>query len=113
MIFGGRFLSLESQVVAGPQTIKMMELVGFDPIKKKYVHVSVEDDSTTITQDEGTNDAAKKLLTMSGTDVAPDGKDRKFRYTITNPADGAFRFEYFLDDGQGEKQILSCAYKKK
>jgi hypothetical protein len=112
LIMGGRFLQLDSEITVGSGKIKMLEFVGYDVQGKKYVHFSMEDDSTRFSQDEGAHDAAKKATVMRGTEPTPDGKERKFRYTIGDVVDGAFHAELFNDEGSGEHKVLEWTLKK-
>src|SRR5262245_10920211 len=68
MILGGRYLQLESEITVGDgQNQGMLEFVGYDRVQKKYVHVSMDTGSTTMTVDEGQHDDAKKMNVMIGT----------------------------------------------
>ncbi len=113
MILGGRFLQLDSHFTVGSMEVTMMEVIGYDPSIKKFVHIAVEDDNSRISRDTGDHDAAKKRLSMSGVDDHGGGKEQKFHYFVSDVVDGAFKYDYYLDEPSGEKHVLEITLKKK
>ena len=115
MVMGGRFLQLnETMTIPGaPEPMHMLMYVGFDNLKQKYVTFGVSEMGTGFMTAEGTYDAAKKGIEMRGSEPRPGGKQATFHYTVSDPADGAFRIDMYMDDGSGDKQMMVAEYKKK
>jgi hypothetical protein len=86
-------------------------LDSFDQAKKKYVAVWVDNMVTSPLVMEGTFDATKKAMTMSGDGPGPDGKPAKYKTVTTWKDEDNVTFELFMGD---EKQPgFTITYKRK
>ena len=116
MILGGRFLQMDEAITVPtpgePMVVHSVGFVGYDNLQKKYVHMQMGEESTAFLTDDGLHDATRKLSEMRGVAHRP-GKDMKYRFTITDVANGAFHSEFFADPGEGEKSMMTGEYRKK
>ena len=71
MILDGRFLQEEAEVKGKSRTTKIMVTIGFDRRKKKFVSVTVNNQTTLPYVAEGTWDVAKKEITFIDEEFDP------------------------------------------
>jgi hypothetical protein len=76
---GGLWLATEYRGEFFGQPFQGRGLDGYDPAKKKYVSVWVDSMSTQPMMLEGTMDADKKVLTMRGEGLGPEGTPVKYK----------------------------------
>lgn len=87
---------------------------GYDPAKGKYVGTWVDSWSTSIMTVEGTYDAAKKTLTMSGMGQGMDGKPAMHRMVWTEKDANTRVFEMFLPGPDGkEMKVMTITYTRR
>jgi hypothetical protein len=84
---------------------------GYDTAKKKYVGFWVDSMSTGMIQLEGEYDAEKKVLTMTGDSVGPDGKPVKMKTTSEMPDKDTIVFKMFM--GGTPEPMMTINYKRK
>ncbi|HZN41296.1 MAG TPA: DUF1579 domain-containing protein [Planctomycetota bacterium] len=87
---------------------------GYDPAKGKYIGTWIDSWSTSIMTLEGTYDAAKKALTMSGTGPGMDGKP-VLHHMVTTEKDANTRvFEMFVPGPDGKAmKIMTITYTRR
>lgn len=83
----------------------------YDAAKKKYVAVWCDSMSTTPMFLEGTYEAAKKTLTLTGEGPGMDGKPTKFKEVVEWKDDDNFVFHMYM--GDVKEPMLVVAYKRK
>ncbi|MFO0852383.1 MAG: DUF1579 domain-containing protein [Gemmataceae bacterium] len=83
----------------------------YDAGKKKYVGVWVDSMSTTPLLMEGTYDAAKKTMTMTGDGPGPDGKPTKHKTVTVMPDADTLNFSMYM--GDTTEPMLTVVYKRK
>ena len=83
----------------------------YDAGKKKYVSVWIDSMSTSPMVMEGTYDAAKKSLTMTGEGPGMDGKITKWRSVSETPDDNTVNFRMYV--GDGKEPAFTIVYKRK
>jgi hypothetical protein len=100
MEVGGLWLTSAFEGEFAGQKFSGRGLDSYDAGKKKYVGVWVDSMTTTPMLMEGTYDAAKKTLTMTGDGPSPDGKTAKFKAVSTMPDPDTIDFKMYVGDGQ-------------
>ena len=83
----------------------------YDAAKKKYVSVWFDSMSTTPMTMEGTYDAGKKTLTMSGDGPGMDGKPTKHTSVTEWKDDDTLHFSMYM--GDGKEPAFSIVYKRR
>ena len=83
----------------------------YDATKKKYVGVWMDSMSTSPMLMEGTFDAAKKTLTMSGEGPGMDGKPTKYKSTSEMPDDNTIIMKMWM--GESKEPGFTITYKRK
>jgi hypothetical protein len=87
---------------------------GYDPAKGKYVGTWIDSLSTSVMFMEGTYDAAKKTLTMSGMGPGMDGKPVMHRMVSTDKDANTRVFEMFAPGPDGkEMKIMTITYTRR
>jgi hypothetical protein len=125
MIFGGRFLQVDSKMTTAamkmgatevpPMTMTGLMFIGFDNAKQKYVQAMVWDAGTNIGTSEGAYDAATKTFTMEGVETMGPGMQRKFRMHQKIVSADEWTFEMWFEPmGGGEMtKAGSATYTRK
>lgn len=111
MDLGGLWLLSSFEGEFGGQKFAGKGFDSFDPAKKKYVGVWVDNMVTTPLVLEGTFDAAKKAMTMTGDSTGPDGKPTKFKSVTTFRDDDNVTFDMYMGDEKAPS--FSIIYKRK
>jgi hypothetical protein len=111
MELGGLWLVSSVEGEFGGTKFQGKGLDSYDPAKKKYVSVFVDNMSTSPLLMEGTYDKAKKTLTMEGTGPGMDGKPTKYKAVSTMPDDDTINFTMHI--GDGKDQAFTIVYKRK
>ena len=89
-------------------------ITGFDPIKKKYVLTWVDSMGASMTQGEGTADAAGKTLTFKMVGCEPSGKEIKYREVEELKDKDTLVMTMFMPGADGkEMQLMEINYKRK
>jgi hypothetical protein len=83
----------------------------YDPGKKKYVGVWVDNMSTSPMILEGAYDKEKKTMTMEGEGPGPDGKPMKYKSVTEIPGDDTMTFRMYM--GGGAEPAFTITYKKR
>ncbi len=84
---------------------------GYDPGKKKYIGTWVDSMSFGMVSLEGTYDADKKTMTMTGEGPGPDGKPQKYKTVSEHKDDNTIHFSMYMGDGKGPS--FTIAYKRR
>jgi hypothetical protein len=111
MELGGLWLTSAFEGEFAGQKFSGRGLDSYDAGKKKYVGIWVDSMGTTPLLMEGTYDAAKKTMTMSGDHPGPDGKLAKFKAVTVTPDADTIDFKMYVDDGK--EPAFSIVYKRK
>lgn len=93
------------------QPFKGMEILGFDPLKDKFVSVWADSMSTALTIMEGSYDAAKKTLTMRGQSFGMDGEQAEMVNT-TEFKDHGMVFTMNMEGESAPTMIIEYTRKK-
>lgn len=111
MELGGLWLvgSLESDL--GGQKFYGKGLDTYDAGKKKYVSVWFDSMSVAPMTLEGTYDAAKKTMTLTGDGPGPDGKPAKWRSVTEMPNDDTMEMKMYV--GDAKDPMFTVSYKRK
>lgn len=112
MEHGGLWLTSKLESSFGGQKFTGQGLDGYDPIKKKYVGVWVDNMSASPLVLEGTYDKATKTMTMEGTGPGHDGKPIKYKTVSTMPDDNTINFKMYMG-GEEKQEAFSIVYKRK
>ncbi len=83
----------------------------YDATKKKYITIWVDSMSTSPVVMEGTYDAAKKTLSLSGEGPGMDGKPTK--YKSTSEMTDADTVKYTMYIGDGKEPTFTITYTRK
>jgi hypothetical protein len=83
----------------------------YDAARKKYVGLWIDSMSTSPLVMEGTYDADKKVLTMTGEGPGMDGKPQKMRSTTEMPDADTIKFAMYM--GDGKEPAFTITYKRK
>ena len=86
---------------------------GYDPAKGKYVGTWIDSMSPSVMAMEGTYDAAKKALTMTGMGPGPDGKALLHRMVTTEKDANTRVFEMFVSGEGKEMKIMTITYTRR
>ena len=111
---GGLWLLEHFKGEADGVSFEGMGASSYDPGKKKYVNVWIDNMSTAPMVSEGTFDKAKKTLTMTGSAAMPDGKTMKMTMTsVMKDADTVlFTMSSPGPDGK-DMELMKITYKRK
>ncbi len=111
MDLGGLWLAgaMESEFAGTKFSGRSMDT--YDPAKKKYVSVWMDNMTTSPMFMEGTLDAKTKQLTMSGDGPGMDGKPMKYRSVSTMPDDDTINFSMYM--GDAKEPAFTIVYKRK
>jgi hypothetical protein len=111
MEVGGLWLTgaLESELFGAKFSGRSID--GYDLAKKKFVGVWVDNMITAPMTFEGTYDADKKALTMTGEGPGMDGKPAKYRSVSTFTNDDTIDFAMFI--GDAKEPTFTIVYKRK
>src|SRR5262249_46773188 len=90
-----------------------MGATSYDAGKKKYVNVWIDTMSTLPMVSEGTFDAEKKTMTMTGQMAMPNGKTMKCTQTIVIKDANTKTFTLRGEDGGKEFEMVSITYKRR
>jgi len=83
----------------------------YDPAKKKFVSVWVDNMATSPMLMEGTFDEAKKAMTMVGEGPGMDGKPTRYRSVTAVPDDNTLVFDMYM--GDGKEPAFTIVYKRR
>jgi hypothetical protein len=83
----------------------------YDAAKKKYVGLWMDSMSTSPLVMEGTYDAAKKTMTMTGEGPGMDGKPTRYKSVTETPDDNTINFSMYM--GDGKEPAFTIKYKRK
>jgi hypothetical protein len=83
----------------------------YDPQKKKFVSVWVDNMATSPMLMEGTFDKAKKALTLVGEGPGMDGKPTRYRSVSEMPDDNTINFSMYM--GDGKEPAFTIVYKRR
>jgi hypothetical protein len=111
MDLGGLWLVSRLESEFGGQKFYGHGMDSYDPAKKKYVGVWVDNMSTSPMVMEGTLDAAKKTLTMAGDGPGMDGKPTKYKGVSEWKDDDTIHFTMFM--GGGSDPAFTVVYKRR
>ncbi len=111
MELGGLWLTSAFEGEFAGEKFSGRGLDSYDAGKKKYVGVWVDSMITTPLLMEGTYDAAKKTMTMSGDGLGPDGKTTKFTAVSAMPDADTIDFKMYM--GDGKEPAFTILYKRK
>ena len=113
MELGGLWLagSLESELFG--TKFQGRSLDTYDAGKKKYVGVWIDSMGTQPMILEGTYDAGKKTLTMSGDGPGMDGKPTKYKSVSTFTDDNTTNFAMYMGDVKEPSFTIAYTRKKK
>ena len=92
------------------QPFQGMEILGYDPMKEKFVSVWVDSMSTRLSVMEGTYDAEKKALTMRGPTIGMDGQEATM-VNVTTYRDGGMTFAMSMEGDAAP--VMTIDYEKK
>jgi hypothetical protein len=111
MELGGLWLvgALESELLG--QKFSGRSLDTYDPLKKKYVSLWVDNMSTGPVTMEGTFDKEKKELTMSGEGPGMDGKPTKYKSITKLPDADTIVMTMYI--GDTKEPTFTVTYKRK
>ena len=112
MELGGLWLTgtMESELFGQKFTGKSLD--SFDVAKKKYVGIWADSMSTAPVIMEGSLDASKKKLTMSGEGPGMDGKTSKYKSVSEMPDDDTIVMSMYMGDDAKEPSF-TVTYKRK
>jgi hypothetical protein len=111
---GGFWLVIDSQEEGGMK-FHGHGMVGYDPVKKKYVSAWVDSIGPVLGTAEGSVGADGKSLTMTSSFPGPDGKSIKFREVSTIKDKDHKSHEIFMTGPEGEEMkfgVLEYTRKK-
>ena len=111
MEVGGTWLVGDFEGDFGGMKFNGKGLDSYDANKKKYVSVWVDSMSTAPMTMEGTYDAAKKTMTMSGEATGPDGKPNKMKSVTEFKDDDNVTMNMF--SGDAKEAMFVITYKRK
>lgn len=110
---GGLWLISSFDGEFGGQSFQGRGMDGFDPQSRKYVSVWVDSMSGRPLFLEGEMDSTRKVLTMVGTGVGPDGQPVKYK-TQTRFTDADHKtFKMYTVTGGTEAEMLTIEYVRK
>jgi hypothetical protein len=111
MELGGLWLvgSLESEL--GGQKFFGKSLDTYDAGKKKYVGVWFDSMSTTPMTMEGSYDKEKRMMTMVGDGMGPDGKPARWKSVSKMPDDNTVDMSMYV--GDAKEPMFTVIYKRK
>jgi hypothetical protein len=111
---GGLWLLEHFKGEAGDASFEGMGASSYDPAKKKYVNVWIDNMSTAPMVSEGTFDKAKKTSTMTGTAPMPDGKTMKMTMTSVMKDADTIIFTMTTPGADGkDMELMKITYKRK
>ena len=112
MELGGLWLVSDMESELFGMKFKGKGLDSYDQAKKKYVSVWADSMSTGPVITEGTYDAAKKTLTMTGEGPGMDGKTSKYKSVTTFPDDDTFIMSMYMGDTKDAAFVVTYKRKK-
>jgi hypothetical protein len=111
MELGGLWLVTTYEGDLGGMKFQGRGLDSYDPVKKKYVSVWVDNMSTIPLLMEGTYDKAKKTLTMMGEGPGMDGKPTKYKAVSEWKDDNTVLFSMY--GGGAKEPEFTILYKRR
>jgi hypothetical protein len=111
MDLGGLWLAGRLESEFGGMKFSGQSLDGYDPVKKKYVGVWVDNMSTSPMLMEGTYDKATKTITTTGEGPGMDGKPTKYKGVTKLTDDDTINFEMYMGDGKAP--AFTVLYKRR
>jgi hypothetical protein len=115
MILGGRFLQQEYSSRFQGQPFHVLQLWGYDNIKKKSIEIMMDTMGTGVLHNEGTVSDDGKVITNSGESRDPQtGRPYKLRTVTTIVDHDNFVTEWFSpDEGGKEAKVVTLTHKRK
>jgi hypothetical protein len=114
MDLGGMWLVGNYEGEAFGQKFQGRGMDSYDPISKKYVGVWCDSMSGRPMISEGTFDAEKKILTMTGEGPGQDGKIAKHKSTLEiKDKDSMVMTMYMIGPDGKEQSMMTITYKRK
>lgn len=115
MILGGRFLQQDYSSSFQGQPFHVLQLWGYDNIKKKSIEIMMDTMGTGVLHNEGTVSDDGKVITNSGESREPQtGKPYKLRTVTTIVDNDNFVIEWFgTEDGGKEAKVVTLSHKRK
>jgi Protein of unknown function (DUF1579) len=115
MILGGRFLQQDYSSSFQGEPFHVLQLWGYDNIKKKSIEIMMDTMGTGVLHNEGTVSDDGKVITNSGESRDPQtGKPYKLRTVTTIVDDDNFVIEWFgTEDGGKEAKVVTLTHKRK
>jgi hypothetical protein len=114
MELGGNWLVGDFQGEFGGMKFSGRGLDSYDPNKKKFVGIWVDSMSHSPMVSEGTYDAAKKTMTMTGEGPDQTGKNTKYRMTTqAKDKDNMVWTMYMVGPDGKDAEAMSITYKRK
>jgi hypothetical protein len=110
-VLGGLWTVTHFETTIMNQPFKGIEIIGFDPLKKKFVSVWVDSMSTTLATMEGTYDAETKTLTMKGQSFDMEGNEAEMVNT-TKYGDNGMVFAMNMEGVPVPTMTIDYARKK-
>jgi hypothetical protein len=104
-IFDGRFITEEVKVPLGQFTMEWMGIYGYDPHKKKYTAVWVDNMDTTTESGEATPSPTGREFNFRGEHVDPrSGKMAAYTWRVALTNDDALEIVMYHRDGTAKEQ---------
>lgn len=111
MELGGFWLASTMECKIEGFTFTGKGLDGYCPIKKKHVSIWTDSMGPSPVVMEGTYDADKKTLTMSGDGPSPEGKMTKYKSVTEYPDADTMKMSMYI--GDGKDPMFTVSYKRK
>jgi hypothetical protein len=109
-IFDGRYIVGKYSGNMMGMPFNGMDISGFDNAKKVYFTSWIDNMGTGVLYVEGTYDKGTNTINFTGETVDPMGNKTKVREVITFLDKDHFKFEMYMDMGQGEMQSMEISY---
>ena len=105
LVSGGLYLKSEFRSKMGDQDFEGHGLMGYNPKKKRYEGMWVDNFTEAPTRMTGRYNKAKKIFTVTGVVQDEEGNDMKQKQVTTHLDDKTKRFEIFLVVEAGGKEM--------
>jgi hypothetical protein len=114
MDLGGMWLIGNFEGEFGGQKFAGRGMDSYDPMSKKYVSVWIDSMSARPMVSEGTFDAEKKTMTMTGEGPGQDGKTAKYKSVVEFKDKDSMTMTMYTFGADGkEQQMMTINYKRK
>ncbi|WP_435008413.1 DUF1579 domain-containing protein [Tundrisphaera lichenicola] len=115
-VLDGRFLRQDYTSKLGNRPFEVVQFLGFDRRKGKFLELRMDNLDTGLMHNEGTISADGKTITCLGDRIDPaSGKSRRLRTVTTLEDADHYTLEWFLegDDGQEQKTVTLSHTRKR